>query len=127
VKGRSRSIMNFHNIIWHTDGRCRSPIYRGTAIHRAGGWGNIHRNCFISIMALGGARSGPGYLSPPWRDDEVSSVILTLTALSTPQFSSQYFADERFGQGFAEFQLFWNLIGCQFTLAIGKDILAGLL
>jgi O-antigen ligase len=43
-------------------GRCRSPIYRGTAIYRAGGWGKTHSNLLISLQAPGNVQY-PGRLA----------------------------------------------------------------
>src|SRR5260370_25838952 len=41
----------------HTDGRCRSPIYRGNDIYGAPEWGKTHSNVFISKIE--GRRSRP--------------------------------------------------------------------
>ncbi len=43
-------------------GRRRSPIYRGTAIYRAGGWGKIHSNLLISLQVPGNVQY-PGRLA----------------------------------------------------------------
>src|SRR6266851_3586408 len=43
--------MRINKLIRHTDRRCRSPIYRGTDIYGAWGWGKTHMNFLISIIA----------------------------------------------------------------------------
>jgi hypothetical protein len=45
------AVMRFDKIIRHTDGRCRSPIYRGTNIYGAPGWGKTHMNFLITIIS----------------------------------------------------------------------------
>ena len=43
-------------------GRCSSPIYRGSPIYRAGGWGKTHSNLLISLQVPGNVQY-PGRLA----------------------------------------------------------------
>ena len=51
---RSRAMMWFNKRMQHMGGRCRSPIYRGTDIYGALGWGKTQSNVFISLIAPAG-------------------------------------------------------------------------